>query len=245
MSAGNGISKANNFEEAKVAIGFAFEKSREKRIVIEKFIFGEQGGFCAFLIGKKVASYCCNNEYSFLNPYRVEIDTFPAKHFEHIAKILIPQIEKIAEILDLKDGVFHLQYIDDGNTPWIIEVMRRILGNMYHVAGNRLAGFDWEYWETCAKCGLDLNDFPHNNKFLGFFSYKTILATRNGTIQKIAIPDNLERYCFEKYFLKGEGHKIKNYISEPIGFLFMQFPSQEEMEDILIKNYKNDFVEME
>ena len=84
LSAGNGISKAENVEEAEAAVKFAFEKSRNKRIVIEPFIRGTQHGFCTFLKNQKVVAVCSNNEYSFINPYRVEIDTYPADNFEQV-----------------------------------------------------------------------------------------------------------------------------------------------------------------
>ena len=79
LSAGNGILRADTPEELLENIKNAFSYSREKRIVIEPFIEGTQHGFCTYLIGQKVAAICSNNEHSFINPYRVEVDTFPAE----------------------------------------------------------------------------------------------------------------------------------------------------------------------
>lgn len=244
-SAGNGITRANNIEEAEESIQHAFSKSREGRIVIEPFITGTQHGFCTFLKDKKVVAICSNNEYSIINPYRVEIDTYPASNYSLVYKVLIEQIEKIADILALSDGIFHLQYIFDGNKPMIIEVMRRILGNMYHVPGNNLCGFDWEYWETRAKCGFSCENFPIYNSQEGYFAYKTILATNNGVICSIDIPDEYGKFLDDVYMLKKEGDVITNYKSEPIGFLFFTFPSQRMMVDILVNNYCNNIVKIQ
>lgn len=244
-SAGNGIQKIMKREDAEEAVKTAFSKSRAGRIVIEKFITGTQHGFCTFLVNQKVVACSSNNEYSIINPYRVEIDTYPADNFEKVKDILIGQIEKIASVLQLKDGIFHMQYIMDGESPQIIEVMRRVLGNMYSVPANMLNGIDWDYWEVRAKCGLPCDEFPGNVRQEGFYAYKTILAEKNGKIKKIEIPDKYKKYKVNQCILKGAGEYIENFKSQPVGFLFFQFSSMEEMKRVLIEEYENDMVEME
>ena len=246
LSAGNGILRADNVEEAYRAIDNAFVSSRCKRIIIEAFISGSQHGLCTFLIDKKVAAYCSNNEYSMINPYRVEIDTFPATDEENTAPYLIGQIEKMAELLQLTDGCFHLQYITDENGhPHIIECMRRIPGGLYTIPGESVSGINWDYWEARARCTDSLRDFPrhaHSNR--GFFSYKCIMAERNGIIEDICLSPDLMRHRYGEWWLCGKGAEIENHMSTPIGFVFGSFASQEEMRTILIEDYKSSFVEM-
>lgn len=244
LSAGNGISKAENVTEAESAVKLAFDKSRNKRIVIEPFIRGSQHGFCTFLKGKKVIAVCSNNEYSFINPYRVEIDTYPADNYEQVKDTLIEQIEYIAQTLNLCDGIFHLQYIFDGEKPQILEVMRRILGNMYHVPGNEQTGINWEYWETRARCGLSLYNFPLDTKPHGYYAYKSMMATSNGTIKDIIIPEAYKPFLSSEYRLMNVGERIEDYRKQPVGFLFFQFPSIETMKEILINNYDNSLIEI-
>lgn len=238
LSAGKGVSVANNSQEAQNAILKAFERSRLKRIVIEPFIKGTQHGYCTFLIKGKIVATCSNNEYSILNPYRVEIDTFPANNYKKISKQLNSQIEKIAKILKLKDGIFHCQYIYDGKKAYIIEAMRRILGNMYHIPGNLLTNMNWEYWEVRAKCGLSLKDFPKNVKQEGFFAYKTILADKDGVLEGIERIKEYDKCLLSAYTLQKKGFEIKNHTDTPLKFLFMQFASYKQMQEVLIKNYK-------
>lgn len=244
-SAGNGICKVDKAEMIESAINCAFEKSRTGRIVIEDFIDGEQHGFCTFLIDKKVVAVCSNNEYSFINPYRVEIDTFPATGIEKSQRVLIEQVEKIASILNLKNGIFHLQYIEDEEGPHIIEVMRRVLGNMYSVSANSLMGFDWDYWEVRAKMGLSCENFPRKNYAEGFFAYKAVLAKENGKILSIDIPKQYRKYLIGKCILHKPGYIITHFDSEPVGLLFMQFSSQAEMHKVLIDEYCNNIVQIE
>ena len=240
-SAGNGIHKITKIDDVDVALQDAFNKSRAGKIVIERFITGTQHGFCTFIKNRKVVAHCSNNEYSIMNPYRVEIDTWPADNEEKYASTLIQQIEKIADLLQLKDGIFHLQYIVENGTPYIIEVMRRILGNMYGFPAGMVTGFDWE---TRAKCGLSLSKLPFNTYQEGFFAYKTVLAEKNGIIESINVPPKYDRYIWNSFYLKQKGDLIKNYLSEPIGFLFMMFSSENEMRNVLIEQYENDFVKI-
>lgn len=243
-SAGNGITRADDIKSAFVALNDAFSKSRAGRIVIEPFITGTQHGFCTFLKDKKVVAVCSNNEYSIINPYRVEIDTYPASNYEKVKDILIEQIEKIASILNLKDGIFHLQYIFDGKSPMIIEVMRRILGNMYHVPGNVLTGIDWEYWEVRAKCGLSLDGFPQNVKQEGYYAYKSLIAPRNGIFSEIELPSIYNKYLDSVYMLHEKGYEIEKHGSDPLGFCFFMFPSNEIMQEVLIHGYNKDIIKV-
>lgn len=246
LSAGNGIRKAENYEEAIGAINNAFACSRIKHVVIEPYIIGTQHGFCSFLINKKVVGYCSNDEYSFVNPYRVEIDTFPASDEDVVAGRIISQIEKMASILNLVDGCFHLQYITDSTGhPHIIECMRRIPGGLYTIPGESVSGINWDYWEVRAKCTDSLLDFPvfrHHNK--GYFSYKCVMADQNGEIRRIELSPELMKHRYGEWWLLRVGDNVDNYLSTPISYIFTSYTSQEEMKQVLVNRYKDSTVEM-
>lgn len=245
-SAGNGIHRAENPEEVGSAIRQAFEKSRAGRIVIEPYITGSQHGFCTFLHDQRVAAYCSNNEYSIVNPYRVEIDTFPADNDGEVSAVLIEQIERMARALSLHDGIFHLQYIMDGDgTPQIIEVMRRAIGNMYWYPAGLITGFDWNYWEVRARCGLSCAGVPTGGGQEGYYAYKTILAPGNGTIKSVSVPGKYRKYLVDSVMLKRAGDSVSRYESEPVGFLFLAFRTRDEMKQTLIAEYDNSLVEMD
>ena len=89
----------------------AFEMSKQKKIVIEQFIEGTYHSFSTFLVNKKVRAYFSDNEYSYLNPFLVTTSAHPATDVKFVEQILIDEAEKIANLLDLVDGVFHIQYI--------------------------------------------------------------------------------------------------------------------------------------
>lgn len=243
-SAGNGVNKIEARMDIELAVKLAFRCSKSQRIVVEPFLSGKQYGFCTFLQERKVVAVASNNEYSFLNPYRVEIDTYPADTYHECHKYLIEEIERIADILHLRDGIFHLQYIYSEGKPWIIEVMRRILGNMYSVPANQLTGLDWDYWETRARCGLSCSEFPAPLEQEGYFAYKAIMAPAKGIIESVEIPKEYRKYIFADHWLLRQGDTIQDHLKQPIGFLFMMFQNRKEMEKLLLEGYRNDLVKM-
>jgi len=237
LTGGKGVSMVSSVVEATIAINQAFSCSKEKRIVIELFIEGTQHACCTFLINKKVVAYCTNNEYSFINPYKVEIDTYPADNFEKYKTVLLEEIERMAKVLDLSDGILSMQYIEKNGEIYIIEAMRRVLGNLYMIPAQKLTNINWDYWEAKSRCGLDCSDFPKFEEQKGFYAYKTIMATRNGNVKEIVIPDTIKGYIFDQYMLWTSGTPIQNYMQEQLGFLFFEFSDKTERDFIMLDRY--------
>lgn len=245
LSAGRGIKRADNAEEAIEAIKRAFITSRSHDIVIEPFIYGTLHACCTFIKDKKVAVCCSNNEYCFINPYRVEVATYPADHFDEVRDELIFQTEKMASALNFKDGILSMQYIYRDGKAYIIEAMRRVLGNLYMSAASKANNFDWNYWEARVHAGLDYEGFPTSVEQTGYYAYRAVMANRNGIVRKIVIPEEISNHVFKLYKLRDVGDVISDYMSQPLWFLVLQFDSKESMQDIMINRYKEIYVESE
>lgn len=243
LTGGKGVSRANDKKEAICSVRRAFNKSRIKHIVIEPFIEGSQHACCTFIINEKVVAICTNNEYSFANPYKVEIDTYPAEKFDSVKDELVKQAEKMASTLHLNDGILSMQYIMNNGTPHIIEAMRRVLGNLYMIPAEKLTGLNWDYWEAKVYCGLGTCDFPNNLKQDGYYAYRTIMGTKNGFVKRLVIPEDFNQYIFDKYIIWDAQIPINDYMSEALAFIFFKFNSMEEMNDILLKQYSRIYAE--
>ena len=160
-------------------------------------------------------------------------------------KALLDAVERIADLLQLKDGIFHLQYILENGKPYIIEVMRRILGNMYGIPAEMVSGFNFDYWETRALCGLSCADAPTAMRSEGHFAYKMLLAPRNGIIKDIRVPKDYEKYVWRQFLIKQPGDEITHFKTEPVGFYFLMFSSSEEAKRVLIDEYNDTSVMMQ
>ena len=71
MGGGKGISVANSITEGENSIDYAFNKSKNKHIVIEDYIGGTQHGFICYVKDGKVVFDYSTNDYSYLNPFMV------------------------------------------------------------------------------------------------------------------------------------------------------------------------------
>ncbi len=91
---------------------------------------------------------------------------------------------------------------------------------------------------------MGCDNIPCNIPPEGFYAYKTIMATQNGIIDFIENVDIYRKYIYSEYWLMKPGDNVSNYLKEPVGFIFMMFKNMEEMERVLIKEYRNDFVKM-
>jgi len=155
LAGGQGIHIANNEAEYREYVTAAFERSKEKKIVIEPFIEGTLHSLNTFIINQKVVSYCTANDYSFKNKYMTNSGIAPADDWEEAIKVLIPETERIAGLLGLVDGQLHMQYIMHNGKPWIIEMMRRNIGNNWMTMLTDSAGVNWPEWVIRAEAGMD------------------------------------------------------------------------------------------
>lgn len=238
LFAGNGVSRSNNLEQLKMNIHNAFSKSRVKRVLVEPFIDGQLNAISTFLVNKRVAIYVSNTEFCFTNPYRVETSFFPADGIENVANDLIAQIERIADALNLSDGIFHVQYILNHGKAIIIECMRRTLGNLYvHVSNMCTKPFDWYYWQTRAKCGLNCEAYPKGIVQSGFHAYKTVIPKKNGIFKALDIPESWNEYIFGQYQFLAPGDTVNNYLNATVCTLLLKFNTRDEMKKYIVDRH--------
>ena len=72
-----------------------------------------------------------------------------------------------------------------------------------------------------------------------------MLGKQNGVIRHIVIPERYRKYLIRRYDLLQPGDRIARYRSEPVGFLFFAFDTEERMQQMLVEEYQDDLVRME
>ena len=228
LTGGKGISRANNCAEAEIAIKNAFNRSRDKVVVIEPFIEGTQHTFVGFIINKKV--YCSTgcNCYSVVNPYLIQTETFPADNFNE-DKILLTKIEEfIAQKLNLVDGIFALQYLKKNGQIYIIETMRRPFGNQFLELCALTTGFDWNKAQILAQTGQN-PQIPIETPKMRFCGHHGIMSIKNGTLLSYSIDEDLKKHIFKQIVMKNIGDKITDCLNERIAYLYYKYDSLDEM----------------
>ena len=243
LTGGKGILKAENEDEAVFAVNNAFEASRSKRIVIEPFVIGVQQSIDAFVINKKVVASITNDVFCPINPYLIQSELLPAKGIENYEAELHSMIELICEKLDLVDGMFTMQYIVKDNKPYIIEMMRRALGNQFLTVAHAVTGFPFEEALIRAETGMPLDSLKWEQPLAPYAGHHGIMATRNGTVKGYTVDPEVEKHIFKKIDILKPGEKIENFLNERVAYIYYTFSDYDEAVETV--SHLNDLIHIE
>jgi len=228
LTGGKGISTIQNIEQAKAALKKAFSTSPAKRIVVEEFIAGSHHGFSAFLRNGHIVFFFSDNEHYFKNPYLVSAASTPSIVSSTIEKKLCLESEKIANLLSLKTGIFHVQYILRKEEPVIIEICRRAPGDLYVKLVEHATGVLYSDWIVKASAGLNCNGLSHA-KPKGFFTRHCVMSAMHGRIKNIIYDSSIKKNIIEKLMWWKKGDYISDVMTSKFGIIFLKFESMEEM----------------
>lgn len=231
QASGVGVMRADNYDEAVRAISNGFANSRGKRIVIEPFIVGAQESFVAFVVDKKVVSSMSCNCYSPINPYLIQTETMPSDNYENLKEELTGIIEKLFHTLNLVDGIITLQYIVKDGKPYIIETMRRCLGNQFLTAISAVTGFPWHKALVLAELGESCKGLPQEEPEARFSGHHAIMSSCNGIYMGTTIPSDIMDHVYKYVELFEKGQRIDNYKNERIGYIYYTYETREELDN--------------
>lgn len=228
LSGGKGISKATYKEEAEAVILRAFDRSKIKRVIVEEFIEGSNHGFSTIIKNGKVIFYFYDDEYYYLNKYVVAGTSTPGDIPQEAIEVVISNIEKIASLLKLKDGIFHLQFILRNNKPYIIDVCRRVPGGLYVDFVKYATGVDYPLFIIKAFTGLSIDDlkqkFPN-----GYYTRHLIMSCKNGIFKEVIFNDAIKENIIDKFMILNRDDKIIDFRTQMLGIVFLKYNSKKEM----------------
>lgn len=230
LTGGKGVTKVESRGEYEEAVKKAFNMSPAGHIVVEPFIKGTHHSFSTFLVDKKVAAYYSDNEYSFASPFLVSTSAGPANSVEKVSDELIAVSEKIARILDLRNGVFHIQYIlSEDERPYILEITRRCSGDLYSLPVEHSTGIPWAEWIVRTECGMSCDDFPKGAKQKIMGGRHCIIGNRNGELKGIYISPEIEGNIYGDLIWWENTRRIDNYLVDKVGIVLLEYNDREDM----------------
>ncbi len=224
MGGGKGVSKVTERSQIKEAISKAFSFSKRKRIIIEEFFNGSLHSCSTFIKNQKVLFYYADDEYPCINnPYGVCTSTSPATDFEKVKNKLINEIEKVAELLKLKDGLLHVQYLQNNGEIKIIEYTRRMPGDLYNIPVELSTGFPYSdvIIDFCTG-NLPYLYQPEQKRFVS----RHCIIIKDKIFKGIYISEKIKNYLKNLYIWENVGETVK-YTKSAIAIL--EYPSYEEM----------------
>ncbi len=229
LTGGKGVSRVSAPEEYEPAIRSAFAASRIGRFVVEQFICGTYHSFSTLVVDRKVVFSFSDNEYFLNSPFLVSTSAGPATGIEKVKGQLIQESERIADLLSLCDGIFHIQYVDTGGKAWILEITRRCSGDFYPYPVKLACGVDWAEWIVRAEAGHGCRDFPTCTQ-RGFFGRHCVFSRDSGVFTGIAISRELQDNVVDRFFLYQNGDRLDSHKTNRLaGVLFLRYNSADEM----------------
>lgn len=231
LTGGKGIQRADTAEDTLKAAETAFAISKAKRIVVEEFITGTRHGFTCILRDGRVAFHFADDEMYHLSQYLVSAACTPTSCPPSSIEALIEHSERIAGLLDLVDGIFHVQFIqhEDGN-PVIIEICRRAPGDLYIELVRYATGAPYAEWIVRASAGLELNDVFHMPS-ARCVTRHCLMADHTGKFEGFDFDPAVESRIMNRLIWAKEGDKVTDPLTHKFGIVFVQHRNEAHMRE--------------
>ncbi len=233
LSGGKGVQVVKNKIEFIDAIKQSIKYSNE--IFLEEFIKGELIACSVILKDQKIFYSFFGADKNYLNDYLITT-AYPISIDITIKNKIFKDIETIANKLHLKDGMFHLQIIIKNETPYIIDVARRIPGDLYP----RLIEYcdEIEYSKAVIQAyigkkitaNLTKIDKPKN------ILRHCVMPKENGFYQTLLVDSLLKKRIIYRLDLLSEDSIIHDYLHTQIAIIFVNIENDKEF---IVKNINN------
>jgi biotin carboxylase len=229
LTGGKGICRVDHYEAALKAADAAFSVSKAKRIVLEEFVNGSRHGLSCFLKQGTVKFYFADDEIYHLSPYLVAAACTPSSCPTEAISQLIDEIERIANVLALADGIFHVQFIlrDDG-IPIIIEACRRAPGDLYVDLVKHATGVPYAEWIVRAAADMELPEFSTNRPTRAITRH-CLMSFASGRFRAFDFQESVRARIIEQLVWAKPGFLISDPEKTKLGIVFVEYPNIECM----------------
>ena len=144
------------------------------------------------------------------------------------AATLCQQAEHIASLLNLKTGIFHIQYILHQGESVIIGICRRAPGDLYIQFVQHATGINYPEFIIRAATGLDCGGINQKEP-TGYFTRHCIMPSRNGLIEDVIYAPEIRDQIIDQMLWWERGEQIDQFLVQKQGKVFLQFDSLQEM----------------
>ncbi|MCL0100604.1 ATP-grasp domain-containing protein [Peptococcaceae bacterium] len=228
LSGGRGVCVVKSKDELKSAVKHALEVSENNEVLIEKFIEGELLACSVFVRNGRIGYSFVGKDDVYLNKYLVS-SAYSIEIKDEVLGKLKQNVEKIIADLSLKDGPFHLQFILKDDIPYIIDVTRRIPGDLYPYLIEFSTGIRYSEAVVKAYIGDNVDPTLLKEKEKKFIIRHCIMPSKNGVLKDILVDKEVKGKIIYELYLIEKGTNIDNYLRQQVGIVFLEFNSEKEM----------------
>ena len=219
LSGGRGVNIVYNLKDLKTSLLQAKEFSNE--IFLEEFIDGDLIAYSIFIKDQKIIYGFTGKDDTYKNKYLIT-SAYPIQVEEEVLNKLQNDIEKLADLLCLVDGMFHLQIIIKDKIPYIIDVTRRIPGDFYPNLIEYCDKIEYSKAVVNAYIGEKLKDELEITKNQEFVIRHCVMSDKNGVFKGIQIDDTLKNNIIFRFDLLEQDKEIVNYLTTQIAIIFIK-----------------------
>lgn len=247
-SAGSkGVTKVECKKELQNAIRTALSSSLSGHFIIEDFLdkVGAQSSADIFFVDGKLV-YPAYSDQLFddnaANPYTPAVEIWPSSMPETFQDDLTHQLQRLATLLDIKDGIFNVEsrVCSDGKA-YIMEVSPRGGGNRIAELQDMATGQNLIENEIKRALGMPLSEISAP-QYDGVWCNYILHSSKEGILECVEIDED-----FRKRHVKDEGLTVKEGdlvhpftgANTSLGTLFLRADSREELNKVVdeIDNY--------
>jgi len=223
LSGGRGVEVVFNLEDLHKSLQKAQEFSDE--IFLEEFIEGELIAYSIFLKKQKIVYEFTGKDDTYKNKYLITT-AYPIELEIMVSDRMKYDIEKIAKLLNLVDGMFHLQIIIKNNIPYIIDVTRRIPGDFYPNLMEYCDNIKYTQAVVNAYIGKKLNNELKINENQKFIIRHCVMSDKNGIYQDLYFNNIVKDKIISTFNLLPINTYIQNFLTTQIAIIFIELESK-------------------
>ena len=233
---GKGMSKVYSINELETAITYAKSESKNNKVVLEEFVEGNLHSHSAFIQDGKILIDFFVDEYCSVYPYQVDSSSLSSILTKEIKDDVRISINRLVEILNLKDGLLHTQFISSKDKFWLIETMRRCPGDLYGTLIKKSTEVDFSKFY----CNPFLNK---KNNIDSLIQSNNLVSRHTISIDKeiIFTSFNVELPLknVQIFPLKNSGYRLDKAPYDKSAIIFASFNNLEELKEQTpkMKNY--------
>lgn len=219
LSGGRGVEIVSNEHQLKKALTKANSLSDE--VFLEEYIEGELIAYSIFIKSQQVHYAFTAKDDVYLNKYLIST-AYPIQLAETTLIKLKEDVEKIAKKLQLVDGMFHLQVLIKNNTPYIIDVTRRIPGDFFPDLIEQCDNV--RYSEAVVKAyttGIISDEFKSKPAVQNFVIRHCVMPSKNGIYKQLFIDQKLQHKIISRFDLLSLDSTITDYLTAQIAIVFI------------------------
>jgi len=232
LSGGKGMRRVESTQELVDAVENARRLSRQREIVVEEFIEGSNHGYSALLDNGKIIFAFMDDEHYFLNPYLVSGASSSLSDTPALRTKLDAALERLASLLNLTDGLLHVQFILRDNEPYLLEICRRTPGDLYLMLIEYATGFPMAEAIVNSVVGQSLPPYlPRTKRWI---SRHCVMAERTGSISRIDY-GVFEKKIFDRLRFYARGEQIEEIMAYKAEIDFIEYNNEEEMRKLRSK----------